>query len=536
MRRLWKLCLGITTLTATAQGPVPAADLAWAMHSEPKTYDPAKVDDQSSETVRFLTAGVLLRINRQTLQAEPELAERFITSPDGKLITMQLRKGLHFSDGSPLTSADAAASLRRVLDPGTAAPVAEEFLDPKAVTVDITGPLSMRIHLPKRIIGVEKVFDEIAIEPAGHLGASTVTAGPFFAADIKRGQYVLLRRNPYFWKKDGNGQTLPYLSGVRIDFLSNREIERVRFLGGQYQIVNGIAPEDFDSYARQAGSARDFGPSLNTEQMWFNQSAASPLPAYERVWFANQAFRQAVSMAIQRTDLARIAYKGHAIPAYSFISPANRTWHNASLHIAAQDIHAAQMLLQQAGFRLSKGKLVDSTGNAVRFSILTNAGNVARERMAELISQDLAKLGMQVNVVKLDFPALIDRLMHTQSYEAALLGLTNVDPDPNAMMNVWLSSSPNHQWNPSEKTPATPWEAEIDKLMLAQAAATSQQERKQCIDRVQQIVAEEQPFIYLVHPDLLYAVAPSVEGTQMSVLQPGAVAGIETMHRKAGAR
>ncbi len=535
MRHCW-IWLALASLHVPAQTPGPPADFAWALHSEPKTYDPAKVDDQSSETLRFLTGGVLIRINRQTLQPEPALAERFSVSPDGKLITFQLRKGLRFSDGSPLTPADASASLRRVLDPATNAPAGEEFLEPKSVTVDTVGPLTVRVHLPKRIVGVEKIFDEIAIEPAGHAGDSTVTAGPFTVADLKRGQYVLLRRNPNYWKKDAAGQQLPYFSTVRLDFVSNREIERVRFSSGQYQVINGIAPEDFDSLAKATGSARDYGPSLNTEQMWFNQSPAAPLPGFEKAWFTNRAFRQAVSMAIQRADLARIAYRGHATPAYGFISPSNHTWYNTGLHPAAQDSRSAQALLQQAGFRLNGSRLTDSTGNPVRFSILTNAGNVARERMAQLIAQDLSKIGMQVNVVTLDFPALIDRLMHTQNYEAALLGLSNVDPDPNAMMNVWLSSSPNHQWNPSEKTPATDWEAEIDRLMLAQAAAPAQQQRKQAMDRVQQIVMEQQPFIYLVHPDMLYAIAPSIEGAQVSLLQPGGVAAIETMRRKAGAR
>jgi peptide/nickel transport system substrate-binding protein len=127
----------------------------------------------------------------------------------------------------------------------------------------------------------------------------------------------------------------------------------------------------------------------------------------------------------------------------------------------------------------------------------------------------------------LDFPALIDRLMHTQNYEAALLGLSNVEPDPSSMMNVWLSSSDNHQWNPSEKTPATPWEAEIDRLMNAQAIAATDAERKRSVDRVQQIVAEQQPFIYLVYPNMLYAVSPSLSNVQLSVLQPGIVSNID---------
>ena len=71
----WIVWLSLVSLSALSQAPVPSADLAWALHSEPKTYDPAKVDDQSSETIRYLTGGVLVRINRQTLQPEPALAE-----------------------------------------------------------------------------------------------------------------------------------------------------------------------------------------------------------------------------------------------------------------------------------------------------------------------------------------------------------------------------------------------------------------------------------------------------------------------------
>jgi peptide/nickel transport system substrate-binding protein len=95
------------------------------------------------------------------------------------------------------------------------------------------------------------------------------------------------------------------------------------------------------------------------------------------------------------------------------------------------------------------------------------------------------------------------------------------------MINIWLSSSPNHQWNPSEKTPFTPWEAEIDALMLRQATALSQAERKQAIDRVQQIVADQQPFIYLVYPNALEAISPHIAGVQASILAPRLVWNVE---------
>jgi peptide/nickel transport system substrate-binding protein len=156
--------------------------------------------------------------------------------------------------------------------------------------------------------------------------------------------------------------------------------------------------------------------------------------------------------------------------------------------------------------------------------------------MAAMIQQDLAALGIEVTIVALDFPALIERLMHKQDYEGCLLGLSVVAPDPTSTMNMWLSSSPNHQWNPSQKTPATAWEAEIDKLMQLQASSPSQAARKAAVDRVQQIVADEQPFIYLVYPNALEAIAPQLGGVRPSIISPGPVWNIDYLRRQGGAR
>jgi len=137
-----------------------------------------------------------------------------------------------------------------------------------------------------------------------------------------------------------------------------------------------------------------------------------------------------------------------------------------------------------------------------------------------MIQQDLSQVGIKVNVVTLDFPSLIERITRTFDYEACVLGLVNTDLDPNSQMNVWLSSGENHQWNPSQKTPATAWEAEIDNLMRQQASAATDKERKAKFDRVQQIVAEQAPFIYLINKEVLVAMSPSVVGAAPVVLNP----------------
>jgi peptide/nickel transport system substrate-binding protein len=466
------LAVACSLACAGQAAPRLPGELAWTIGYDPKTFDPAKVDDQESELVRYLTAGVLLRFNRSTQKVEPQLAESWSLSPDGKTVVFKLRPGLQFSDGSSLTAKDAAWSIRRVLLPATAAPVAEEFLAAPSVIVDTPDQHTVIVHLPQRVVGIGKVFDEIAIEPAERPSEGRVTAGPFVVADYRRSQYVRLRRNPHYYQRDSAGTALPYATGVRLDVLDNHEQEIRLFQRGEYDILDDLPPDYFGLLQQKTPNAvRDLGPSLNTEQMWFNQSPAAALPAWERAWFQSQTFRVAVSRAIHRADLARIAYQGHATPAYSFISPANAVWYNRTISVPHEDVAAARASLAKAGFRLNGTILQDSSGHPVKLSILTNAGNAARQKMATLIQEDLKSLGMQVAVVALDFPALIERLMHTQDYEACLLGLENVDPDPNAMMNVWISSSPNHQWNPSEKTPATAWEAEIDRAMQVQAGS-----------------------------------------------------------------
>ena len=159
-------------------------------------------------------------------------------------------------------------------------------------------------------------------------------------------------------------------------------------------------------------------------------------------------------------------------------SPANKFWFNSKLKPQTYSPDAALKALQSEGFRMENGALKDKDGNEVVFSIITNAGSKTRERMAVLIQDDLQKIGIHVNVVTLDFPSLIERMTQTFDYEAIILGLTNVDLDPNGEMNVWLSSSENHQWNPQQKVPETSWEAEIDRLMRAQASSTRSQTAK----------------------------------------------------------
>ena len=531
-------CLSLFLLMgvfAPARGQ-SGGELHFCLHGEPKTFNPVLVDDEASENVRYLTGGVLIRLNRQSQALEPALATSWEISRDRRTITFHLRKDLHFSDGTPFTAEDVAYTMKLLMDPRTHSPTGDAFRSGEG-SLEVRTPAAdlVVITFPAPIAGLDRLFDQVAILSAHSPKKEMAVLGPFFVSDYKPGSYVLLARNPNYWKRDTQGHVLPYLDSVRLDIQRNRDIELVRFRRGELQLINRLDAEQFERLRHDNPAAtRNAGTGLDAEEFWFNESPTAPLSEYKKAWFRMTEFRQAVSMAINRADLCRIVYGGYAKPAYGPVSPSNHFWFNSSLEDRRYDPKGALAMLARAGFRYENEVLKDSAGNRVEFNLITNSGNAAREKMSVMIQQDLLQVGIKVNVVTLDFPSLIERMTRTLDYDACLLGLVNTDLDPDSQMTVWLSSGENHQWNPNQKTPATSWEAEIDKLMKEQASARTDNERKVKFDRVQQIVAEQQPFIYLLNKDVLLAVSPALLGTAPVVLNPQAFWNAETLRLAPG--
>jgi peptide/nickel transport system substrate-binding protein len=513
------LCLGLFLGHAAAQG---GGELRFCLRAEPKTFDPLKVEDDASGAIRYLTGGTLVRVNRNTQELEPGLAVSWKVSKDGRQISFRLRSGVAFSDGTPFSANDVAYTVQQLMDPALHSPTGDAFRSGTGnVETRVISPTQIAIIFPAQVAGLDRLFDQVAILSEHSPKKEMAVLGPFMVADYKPGSSVLLKRNPNYWKTDEQGRKLPYLDSIRLDIQPNRDVELLRFKRGELDLINSLDSEYFDKLAATSPQlVHDAGASLDSEQLWFNEVAKSPIPAYKKNWFRSANFRRAISQAINREDLSRVVFHGHAQPAVGPFSPANKFWFNSKLKPQTYNSDAALKALQDEGFRMENGALKDKDGNLVVFSIITNAGNKYRERMAVLIQDDLQKIGIHVNVVTLDFPSLIERMTQTFDYEAIILGLTNVDLDPNGEMNVWLSSSENHQWNPQQKTPETAWEAEIDRLMRAQASSSDPKKRKEAFDRVQEIVVEQVPFIFLINKNALSAVSTGVRGAAPVILSP----------------
>lgn len=515
-------CLLLAAMAGAGELPRPGGELRFSLRGDPRTLDPLLVTDEHSLVAQYLTGGPLVRFHRGSQKVEPELALSWKVDLGGRRIVLRLRPGLRFSDGTPFSAEDVAYTFRRLMEPALHSPLGDSFRSgPGEFRAAVLAADQVSLTFAAPVGGLERLLDQVPILSSRSPLKDKAALGPFVLAEYKSGSHLLFARNPHYWKRDARGVALPYLDAVRVTIQQNRETELLRFRRGEIDLINSVDTRHFDRLAGEMpGAAADLGPSLDSEFLWFNQSPAAPLPKHKKRWFQSAAFRRAISGAINRADLCRLALNGHAVPAAGPVSPANRTWVNRDLKPHPYDPAESRKQLQAAGFRMEGGVLKDAQGNEVEFSILTNAGNPARARMASLIEQDLRQVGMRIHVVTLDFPSLVERISRTSNYEACLLGFVNVDFDPNAQMNWLLSSSSNHPWNPKQDRPATAWEAEIDALMTAQAGLADTGQRKVKFDKVQRVLWEQAPALYLLHKNYLVAVSRRLRGADPRPLSP----------------
>lgn len=303
----------------------------------------------------------------------------------------------------------------------------------------------------------------------------------------------------------------------------------MRFEAGETDVVNRLSAENYKLLARErtrtSSQLADMGPSLEYNFLVFNLNDVSgkKLDDLEKrqIWFRELKFRQAISAAVDRDSIVRLVYGGMGAPLWGNVPPGNKLWVNEAIPHRARSLDAARQLLRSAGFSWNgSGQLLDPVAHVVEFSIITSSSNTQRIKIATLLQDDLAHLGMQVHVVPLDFRAMLDRIFQSFNYDAAIMGLGGGDADPNPEMNVWLSSGSSHLWNLGETKPATVWEREIDQLMQEQMVTLDYHRRKRLYDRVQELVAQNLPFIFLATPDILAGADARVGNFHPAVLDP----------------
>ena len=532
--------------------------LAVALRSEPKTLNPVlALDETSREVIHCLTAD-LIHINRGSQKTEPALAKSWSVSHDGRQYTLQLRRGLRFSDGQPFDADDVIFSFQVYLDEKIDSPQRDLLIvGGEPIVVQKLDSYTVRFQLGQPYAAAERLFDSVAILPRhllesayrknnfsdtwsiATLAAQFAGLGPFRLKEYVPGQRIALERNPYYWKQDGNGVRLPYVDEIDFLFVPSEDAQVIRFQSGDTDILSRFSADNFAVLEKQEAAkgyrVHDLGPGMEYNFLFFNLNdvSAKDLPevARKQAWFQDVRFRQAVSAAVDRDGIIRLVYSGRATPLWGHVTPGNKLWGDTQLPHPAKSLERARALLKSAGFSWkADGSLADSRGSPVEFSILTSSSNAQRTKMATMIQDDLAQLGMKVHVVALEFGAVVNRLMKTHDYEACIMGLASGDADPTPEMNVWLSSGDTHLWHPKESQPATPWEAEIDGLMQQQLITLDYAKRKRLYDQVQEIIAQNVPIICLASPNVLVAAKNRVANFQPAILDSYTLWNVEQLY------
>jgi len=532
--------------------------------STPSTFN-YPLNESFYSVFGFIYEGLLTE-NGITGELEPAIAESWEISDDNLNITFKLRDGLKWSDGEPLTVDDVVftyqdiylnekipTGIRDILRIGPQRKL------PKVTKVD---ELRVRFTVPEPFAPFLRYAGGIPVLPE-HLLRETVETlddqgnprflsiwgtdtdprevvgnGPYTMESFTTGQRVLFVRNPHYWRKDAQGIPQPYIDRIIYQIIESTDNQILRFRSGELDSLIEVPPEAFPLLKRQEDQGRftiyNLGVSTSTTFIAFNLNRAKtaegkPLvdPIKSR-WFNTKAFRQAIAYAIDREAMKTTVFRGLGELQNSFIFPKSPYYLSPEEGLKVYDYNPdkAKELLQGAGFRYDdQNRLLDDQGNLVEFVLLTNAERKTRQDMAAQIRQNLADIGIKVDVQILSFNTYIQRLGLTRDWECYLGGFGGGGIEPHGSSNIWSVEGTLHTFNqgplPGEEKPivgweASDWEKEISDLFIKASQALDDAKRKQFYAQAQQIAQEQLPFIHLVERLNMTAIRDRVENFKPS--------------------
>jgi peptide/nickel transport system substrate-binding protein len=557
-RRRWILAALAALLVASAlviftldRGRRPAPSGAGAgtgggtlvatLRTEPVTFNRYAVAAFPTRLIADLTQGRLVRINRVTQELEPWLAESWTRSGDGLAYTLQLRRGVRFSDGEPFTSADVVFSFAAAYDPRAASVLGESLrVNGKPLAAHAVSPTQVTLTLPEPSASGLRLLDNLPIYPRHRLGTALADGsfakawgpqtppsemaglGAFVLTRYDPGERLAFARNPHYWRRDAAGRQLPYLDRLTLEIVTDQNAELLRMRAGQLDVMQAeLRPEDYLPLKREADAGRlrviDVGASLDHHLLWFNLGA----PRATRGWLLDANFRRALSSAVDRAAFVRTVYLGAATPSWGIVSPANRTWFSEATDRPAYDPAAARSRLAGMGLtdRGHAGELADASGAPIRFTLLVQKGIAESEKGASFLREAFARVGVGMDVVALDPATMMDHWAKGD-YDAIYHHLDTSDTDPAGNMDLWLSAGAMHLWHPKQAAPATEWESRIDALMKKQAAMLDLPERQRLFADVQRTVAEHLPAFSFATPHVFVSTSTRVIGGRPSPQRP----------------
>ncbi len=502
--------------------------------SDPKSFNPIVAQETSTTSITSYIFEGLTKTNPITLEVEPNLARSWDVSEDGKVWTFYLKEGVFFNDGVELSAKDVVFTFKSLIyNPNIPTSSKDTFtVEGKEIKVKALDKYKVEFKLPfvfapflralsHDILPAHK-YQELVRQGkfSFALGLDSkpqdiVGTGPFLLSDYLPGERVILKKNPFYHKKDSCGQKLPYLDEILFVILANPDTALLKFIEREIDYYS-LRPQDLGilgpEQEKDNFTIYNAGPSYGSNFIVFNQNGKkSPkgkpfVEPYKLKWFQNQDFRQAIAYAINRDKIIDLLMNGLGKPQYSPVSEANTFYHSQDVKAYPYSPEKAKTILKSIGFRDrdSDGVLEDTKQRNLAVSLFTNANDTQRVQIATLIKKDLEKIGVDVHFLALDFNNLVAKLTATFDWEMILIGLTG-GIEPYFGKNVWSYKGNLHMWNPT-KEPIADYEIKIEEIFNQAAKTLDDEKRKELFNKWQQIVSYQVPLVYTVTPYSIYAV------------------------------
>lgn len=441
-----------------------------------------------------------------------EICVKYYILDNGKTILFTLKDGIRFSDGSPLTSADVLATYKAITNPATRTPYAGDYLlvthasapTPSTFRVSYAQPFVPALAswagltiLPKKVL--DETPDDINSTP---LKTTPLGSGPYQLVRWRRGQDVLLQTNPHSWQH-------PQIGQYYYRIIPDDDTQFMELKAGNLDIA-GLKPLAYNRLTEAPWFTASYRKlrylSNGYTYMGFNLN--HPL-------FADKSVRQALSYAIDRQGIINAVLFGQGLPMAGVFKPG--TWaYNESLTPYPYNPQKARALLDAAGWRDTDGDGIrDKNGTPFRFTVVTNQGNDARLKTAQIMQAFFRDVGVDMAIRVQEWSTFVSRTINQRDFDAILLGWSlSAEPDP---YDIWHSS----KTKPEEFNIVGFANPRADQLMDKARYEFNQGKRKQYLDEFQSILHEEQPYLWLYAPYSLLAVHKRIVG-----ISPTEAAGI----------
>lgn len=498
----------------------------------PKTFNPFNSKDNISSTMSEVMYDGLVTTDPITGDTIPKLAKSFTVNNCEYIVN--LRKGIKWSDGKPITADDVVFTWDKIIFGGFGNTSTRDsvIIDGKLPTVEKIDEYTVKFTTPKPFapflrmlstpIAPKHVF-EAAVNRGkeyfdGFLSTNTqpkefVTSGAFKLKEYVPAQRVVFERNKNYYIINKNNEKLPYLDKLVYLVVGDINNQVLKFEGGELDEINlqGANVARFKEMEKHSDfTVYNIGPDTGTMYISLNlnnrkdEKGKYYVNPKKQKWFQDKNFRQAIDYAIDRENMVFNIANGLAEPLFT-PETLNSIFLNKSLKPYKRDLNKSKELLKKSGFYWDKsGKLKDKDNNFVEFDLYTNAGNTEREAIGVMVKQDLEDLGMKINFKPIEFNSLVNKLMATLDWDMVIMGFTGSPLEPNGGKNVWMSDGTLHIFNQRlEKdlnSERYDFENKLDEAFIKGALAVKFEDRKKYYDEYQAVVYEEKPLIYIYSP------------------------------------